>query len=178
MATINPSTVHISGAGSEGEYRSFTGPEGVPAAHNTREFIQKLEKSLGLPSPDQAPPTSSHALVFRLVSALLATQVNDRRTWDCRNEVASEDFGPFNHGWINKFGAREDASSIHLEGWEAGLAERHFWGVTRGDEPVALLSVEGILYRPEARFDLNVEYRRAGSRLLPVLVATLGDVLS
>lgn len=179
LAMINPSTFHVRGLGGRVRPQSFSGSDGPLAAHDTREYIEKIEGALGLSSPKRAPSSTAHALVFRLISTALAMQANASRVWDCRNEVVSEDNEPFHRGWIERFpNALDDVRVAKLEGWEGGLAQRHFWAITRAGLPVALLSTDAVLYREDSKFDLMFEYERAGRKLLPVLAETLGDLVA
>lgn len=178
LAAFNPSTIHVWSHDKPERAVQLRERTGVVAASDPRTFVKQLERALGLDSPTQAPRTTPHALVFRFVSALLAAQVNDRHRWDCRNEVASEEGDLVYRGWIASLPeAKRALAEVRLEGWEWGIADRHFWGLTRDEKVVALLSTEGVLYRQDRQVDLVAAYASTGRRLLPLLASSLGDNL-
>lgn len=178
IAMVNPGTVHVLASTTGEAARPFSGPGGAISATSARSFIERVEGAMGLPSPQRAAESQAHTLAFRLISSDLMAQVNDNHDWDCRSEVATEDFALFHRDWISTFpGAAEAVDRVTLEEWDVGIRERHFWGLTRAEQPIALVSVEGILYRPHGHFDLVTEYQNAGRRLTPVLARTLRGLL-
>lgn len=172
---VNPGTVHVF----NGDTHETIGDGSLAmTTAMPREFIRHIETAAQLGSPTSAPPSTAQTLTFRVICAALTAQVNDNRLWDCRNEVADADHELYFRGWLDQFPeARHSIASVRLECWELGVPERHYWALTRDERPVALLSVEGILYRQDRSFDLVTEYERLGRKLLPVLVETLGDLL-
>ncbi len=105
--------------------------------------------------------------------------VNDRHHWDARNEFidsSGDDLTELN-GYLAGFPEVRQALPVtpRIGLWHE--PESHYWALLR-DQAVAVVSIEGVVHRPDRRIDLAAEYRRHDSRMLPVVVSALADLLS
>ena len=57
------------------------------------------------------------------------------------------------------------------------MREFHYWAFLRGEEPVALVSIDGRVYRQDRDYDLAAEYKTSGRRMLRVVSGLMGDLL-
>ena len=81
------------------------------------------------------------------------------------------------HGFVEGFpeALRHFSSTPELGLWhEPGS---HFWAVLRDQVPVAIVSIEGRVYRAERHYDLAHEYAANERRMLPLVADILSDLL-
>jgi len=143
-------------------------------------LVKAVEASAGLgPS---SPATTERSIAYRFIATALAMTTHDRHRWDARNEFidSSGDWWPGDpetHGFLSRYSAaRADAGRAPGLGlW--GEPASHFWGVLRDDVPVALLSIEGRVYRDETAMELLPIYRSVGRSMTRLVTETMGDLL-
>jgi hypothetical protein len=152
------------------------------SARSPHAVIKQIEDVAHLDVVVKAPSSTPRALAYRFIATLLTMTVNDRHSWDARNEFidSSGDWWPGDaelHGFVEGFPeARRDFSSTP----ELGLwhePESHFWAVLRDQVPVAIVSIEGRVYRAEHHYDLVDEYAANERRMLPLVASILSDLL-
>lgn len=167
-------TIHVM---STPEYRT-TWAEALEAA-SPHAVVKEIEQVADLKMPAKAPPSTPRTLAYRFIAATLHATVNDRRRWDARNEFidSSDDNPTVLNGYLDGFPElrRSLPSTPQIGLWHE--PESHYWAVLRDETPVAIVSIEGIVYRPDRQIDLAGEYRRHDSRMLPIVVSALADVL-
>ncbi len=153
----------------------------VLAAHDAHQHLRLIETEAGLGHPGKPPKSTSRALAYRFISTVLNTAVNDRSTWDARNEFidSSGDWWedtPELNGYLTQFpNALADlADAPPLGLWHE--PESHFWAILRDEVPVAIVSIEGRVYRADRRHDLAGEYAIGERRMLPLVTNILGDL--
>lgn len=159
------------------EYRT-TWTEAFEAA-SPHTVVKEIEQVAGLTIPAKAPASTPRALAYRFIAAALNATVNDRHRWDARNEFidSSDDNPTVLNGYLAGF---PDVRRSLLATPQIGLwhePESHYWALLRDESPIAIVSIEGVVYRPYSQIDLATEYRRHDSRMLPVVVSALADVL-
>jgi len=149
------------------------------AADDRHDVVKQIEIAAGIPAPTKTPPSSARTLAFRFIAAVLAAAINDREPWDCRSEAADSDWGVHRRGYLPLFPlAQATYASLRLEGWEFNqMREFHYWAFLRGEEPVALVSIDGRVYRQDRDYDLAAEYKTSGRRMLRVVSGLMGDLL-
>lgn len=146
----------------------------VLAAASPHEVIKDIEAKTRWGSPSATPSTTARAIGYRFFAAALAMLINDRHPWDVRSEsLDSSDWGLARAGLIDGF-ADVDAE---LGGTPRlgiyGEPYSHYWALRRGNETVAVVSMEGYLYRPGvAPLALMDAYAKSDSRVL-VMTADL-----
>jgi len=153
----------------------------VLSASNPHGFAKVIESAAGLPIVPKAPPSTPRTLAYRFIATLLTMTVNDRNTWDARNEFidSSGDGWPGEaelRGHLDSFpDTRRDFSSITALGlWHE--PESHFWAVMKDQIPVAIVSLEGHVYRSDRRYSLTEEYTAMGRRMFPVVASILNGL--
>jgi hypothetical protein len=55
--------------------------------------------------------------------------------------------------------------------------ESHYWAILRDDTPVAIVSAEGRVDRQGRQLNLATENEANARRMLPLVIAALGDLL-
>jgi hypothetical protein len=153
--------------------------EAALAADGPHEVVKQIEAAASLPAPPQTPPSTPRTLAFRFIAATLTTAINDREPWDCRSEVEDSGSGIHRRGYLGRFPLSQPAfASLRVEGWEFNqMREFHYWALLRGEKPVALVSIDGHVYRSNRDYGLAAEYKKAGRRMLRVVASALEDVL-
>jgi len=172
----NPTAVHMFGPDSRqasvGHLLSTADPY---------EVVKALGDFVGDPSHLRTPASTPRTLAYRLLATVLTVTVNDRARWAIQNEVVGDDGygeGSAQRGFVAQFSeAQQAARTLQSESWDLGEPLRHFWAILREDDPVAIVSTEGYVYRQDRQFDLPAEYQASGRRILPLVVAVLGDLL-
>lgn len=149
------------------------------AADDRHEVVKQIELAAHLPAPATALPSSRRTLAFRFIATALAAAINDREAWDCRSEAEDSGWGVQRRGYLTKFPlAQATYASLRVEGWEFDqMRELHYWALLRGDQPVALICIDGHVYRADRDWDLAKLYASVNRRMLPVVAAVLGDIL-
>lgn len=152
------------------------------SASSPHAVVKHIEDVANLGSPAKAPSSTPRALAYRFIAVLLSMTVNDRHSWDARNEFidSSGDWWPGSpevHGFLEGFpDVRRDLPSTPKLGlWHE--PESHFWAVLRNKVPVAIVSTEGRVYRADRRYDLAAEYSSNERRMLPLITKILSDLL-
>ncbi|MGV3733055.1 MAG: hypothetical protein ACO1N6_06610 [Microcella sp.] len=167
-------TIHVM---STPEYRT-TWAEALEAA-SPHAVVKEIEQVADLKMPAKAPPSTPRTLAYRFIAATLNATVNDRHRWDARNEFidSSDDSPTVLNGYLDGFPEvrRSLPSTPQIGLWHE--PESHYWAVLRDETPVAIVSIEGVVYRPDRKIDLTTEYRRLDARMQPVVASALADVL-
>ena len=154
------------------------------SASNPHDVVKRIEVVAQLSTVTKAPTSTPRALAYRFIATLLTTTLNDRHVWDARNEFidsSGDDWWPGDpevHGYTVGFPkVHEDfASTPEIGLWQE--PNSHFWAIMRDQIPVAIVSIEGRVYRQDSRFDLANEYAANGRRMLPLVVSIIGDLLN
>ena len=154
------------------------------SVQNPHEIVKRIEHAAKLAVSAKAPKSTSRALAYRFIATLLASTVNDRHLWDARNDfidLSGGDWWPGDpevHGFTDGFlGVREDFPSTPKIGlWKE--PNSHFWAILRDEIPVAIVSVEGRVYRQASRHDLAELYAANGRHMLPLVASILSDLLA
>ncbi|MBA4248549.1 MAG: hypothetical protein C0444_09700 [Microbacterium sp.] len=167
-------TIHVM---STPEYRT-TWAEALEAA-SPHAVVKEIEQVADLKMPAKAPASTPRTLAYRFIAATLNATLNDRYRWDARNEFfdSSEDNPTVLNGYLAGFPEvrRSLPATPQMGLWHE--PESHYWALLRNDSPVAIVSIEGVVYRPDRQIDLTTEYRRHDSRMQPVVASALADVL-
>lgn len=121
----------------------------VLEAVSPHEIVKEIEVRTGWGSPPTAPLTTERAIGYRFFAAALAMMINDRHPWDVRSEsLDSSDWGLSRAGLIGGFADVEaDLDGTPRLGIH-GEPHSHYWALQRGVETVAVVSMEGYMYRP------------------------------
>ncbi|WP_349426551.1 hypothetical protein [Microbacterium sp. LWS13-1.2] len=140
----------------------------VLEAAGPHEIVKDIEARAGWGSPSSSPSTTERAIGYRFFAAALAMLINDRRPWDVRSEsLDSSEWGLSRAGLIGEF-ADVDSELAGTPGLGIhGEPYSHYWALRRGAETVAVVSMEGYLYRPgvEPRALMDA-YLKSDKRLL------------
>lgn len=167
-------TIHVM---STPEYRT-TWAEALEAK-SPHAVVKEIEEAAGLSRPAKAPASTPRTLAYRFIATTLNATSNDRHKWDARNEFidSSDDIPTVLNGYLAGFPEvrRSLLATPQIGLWHE--PESHYWALLRDETPVAIVSIEGIVYRPDRQIDLAAEYRRHAARMLPVLASALADVL-
>ena len=161
----------------------------VVAAHPNASHLLLAELAVDededvaqLGSTTKAPASSPRSLAYRFIASLLTVTVNDRHVWDARNEFidSSGDWWPGDHE-VNHFTdvfpeVRRDFVFVPAIGLGHEPAS-HFWAILRDQLPVAIVSIEGRVYRQDRHYDVAEEYVANGRRMLPLVASVLRDLL-
>jgi len=112
---------------------------------------------------------------FLFIASALTMLVNDRHGWDARSEYYdSSDGEPHLSSYLSDFNGLQDAITRTPGIGIHGEPDSHYWALRRGNETVAVVSMEGLVYRtgqpPQA---LETEYDAAGRRILPMTARLL-----
>ncbi|MET4639586.1 hypothetical protein [Mycetocola sp. 2940] len=141
--------------------------------------VKAIEEAAGLPLNGPRPASTHRTLAYRLIAKLLSMQLHDRHYWDARNEfLDSSDWDAEElRGYLDYFPmaavAARSASRLGLH----SEPQSHFWAILRDDTPIAVVSIEGVLYRKGRAFDLMDEYQAAGKSITGVVAKCFGDCL-
>lgn len=148
-------------------------------AKSPHSVVKEIEDVAGLRMSAKAPASTPRTLAYRFIAAALNATVNDRHRWDARNEFidSSDDNLTVLNGYLAGFpdARRSMPATPQIGLWHE--PESHYWALLRDETPVAIVSIEGVIYRPDHQIDLSTEYRRHDSRMLPVVATALADVL-
>ncbi len=154
----------------------------VMTVESPHDIVKVLEQVSGRPLDGNAPPSTPRALAYRFIATALAVAVNDRHLWDARNEFidSSGDWWPGDpetNGYLTEFPqVREDYRSTPVLEIRHE-PESHFWALLRGDETIAIVSIEGRVYLGDRHVDLADEYIKTGRRMTAVVATVLGEFL-
>ncbi|WP_442574867.1 TY-Chap2 family putative peptide chaperone [Microbacterium sp. F51-2R] len=147
----------------------------VLEAAGPHEIVKDIEARTGWGSPSSSPATTERAIGYRFFAAALAMLINDRHPWDVRSEsLDSSAWGLSRAGLISEFAdvAAEVAVTPRLG--IHGEPHSHYWALRRGAETVAVVSMEGHIYRRGVpRRALMDAYAKSDGRL----VAMVTDLL-
>ena len=167
-------TIHVMSAP---EYRT-TWAEALEAT-SAHAVVKEIEQVAGLRIPTKTPASTPRTLAYRFIATTLNTTLNDRLRWDARNEFmdSSDDSPTVLNDYLAGFPEvrRSLLATPQIGLWHE--PESHYWAVLRNDTPVAIVSIEGVVYRPDRQINLTTEYRRHDSRIQPVVASALADVL-
>lgn len=147
-----------------------------PSPHATVKAIESAARiKLDGPRSSSTPRT----LVYRFISTLLKMQIQDRHTWDARNEFFDSSHSNVENfrGYLDRFPAAAEAARSAPRLGLPGEPQCHSWAILRDEEPVAIISTEGVLYRDSETFDLMVEYRASERSIMRVVAKCVGDWL-
>lgn len=167
-------TIHVM---STPEYRT-TWTEALEA-RSPHAVVKEIEQVAGLRMPAKAPASTPRTLAYRFIAATLNATANDRHRWDARNEFidSSDDNPTVLNGYLAGFPEvrRSLLTTPQIGLWHE--PESHYWAILCDETPVAIVSIEGIVYRPDRQINLAAEYRRHDARMLPVVASALAEVL-
>ena len=155
---------------------SWTDALEAPTPHS---IVHDLEQRAGWQPPSPTPATTDKALVYRFLAAALSMTLHSRHRWDVRNEyVDSSEHEPTRAGWLSAFPAAQHAvrttPSLGIHGEPAS----HFWALLRGEEAIAIVSIEGRAYFPDGRVNaLMPAYVKHDRRIIPMTAHLLRDWL-
>lgn len=156
------------GKGYQGRTTIFSWPE-ILASPHMHLVVDKIESTCELTYDSDALPTP-RVLAYEFIATALAIKMNDPADWDARNEFldsSGDDTGWTKdddlRGYINEFppvvhpdfGERDaliDRTPV-LGIWREPYS--HYWAVLRDEEPVLLVSIEGVIYTREKAFQLS-----------------------
>ncbi|MBN8207052.1 hypothetical protein JF550_13955 [Microbacterium esteraromaticum] len=142
------------------------------------EIVRELESVAGWLPPRATPSATRRSLTYRFIASALGMFVNDRHQWDARCELFDTVDGLEPRGFVDSFPqAHADLASVPRIGIY-GEPHSHYWGLLRDGEAIALVSIDGRLYRRAgATLDLLVEYQKHHRRLRRMTAALLRDWL-
>ncbi|WP_427846502.1 hypothetical protein [Cryobacterium arcticum] len=144
------------------------------AAATPHTIIKAIEKFFAVP-PEKAPETTPRALVYRFIATALSISVNALHPWDARCEfVDSSGEDDPRAGYLSNFPAAVEAlrSTPAIGIW--GEPQSHFWALLLGQDPVAIISIEGTLYLPTGKpINLMKTYLEHERRIVPMTVRLL-----
>lgn len=122
--------------------------------------MKLIESRAGLESAGQAARTTPPALVARLAYQLLLTSLNDRMTWDVRNERLDTSGYGNGDGDVLGFPAAEAAVTQRRADDPWGDSRYRFWHVIKGERRLGVLDNDGLLHlRDRDPIDLMAHYR-------------------
>jgi hypothetical protein len=147
-----------------------------PSPHGT---VKAIEGAAGLPMGGPRPSSTPRTLAYRFIATLLRLQLHDRHDWDARNEFLDSAEWEVEElrGYLDRFPVAVEAARTAPEIGLHSEPQSHFWAILRDEEPVAIISIDGVLYRDGETFDLMAEYRVAGRSITRVVVKCAGDWL-
>lgn len=153
----------------------------VLGTQNAHRVVKQIEAAAQLSLSGTAPKSTKRTLAYRFIACVLNAALNDRHDWDARNEsFDSSGLYPGSRNLNNFLKDFPDVRGDLATTPRIGLLsepESHFWGILRDSEPVAVVSIEGKVYRKDRRYDLGHAYE-AGTRRMTTLVTTvIGDLL-
>lgn len=142
------------------------------------DIVRELESVAGWQPPPTTPSATRRTLTYRFIASALGMFVNDRHKWDARCELFDTVDGLEPRGFVDSFPqAQADLASVPRLGIY-GEPLSHYWGLLRNGEAIALVSIDGRLYRRAgATLDLRVEYQKHHRRLRRMTAAVLRDWL-
>ena len=108
-------------------------------------LLKAIEQAAGLSSAAGRLPTTVRSVAYRFISTLLRLQLNDRHTWDVRNESPdSSDWDAQElRGFLPLFSRAVEAARSAPSNGLHHEPESHFWAVLRDGIPVGIVSIEG-----------------------------------
>jgi hypothetical protein len=137
------------------------------AAPSPHEVVKRVETGLMLTPPSPAPPTNTRTIVYRTIAHILATVLNDRRSWTIRGQRPTD---PSVHSEINWAGDTSHLHSIEnlIGRWfsdeHTGVLEEqgvtHLWALWRDLEPIAVFDMYGDIHTTRGQTSLLPMYRR------------------
>jgi hypothetical protein len=148
-----------------------------------QRITRKIEDTTTFTTTRANVATPTHALAYRFIADALAVAAHDQHDWDARNEFidSSGDWylgDPELNGYVDAFPrVRHDFSETPRIGlWHE--PESHFWAILRDEMPVAIVSLEGRVYRADHTYDLAVEYASGPVGAGDVAGRIFGDYIS
>lgn len=146
---------------------------------DARQVVESLEVAAGLATtpPLHASPLLPATLTYRVIARVLAWLIDDKDTWDARNERLHSSDIVADRGYLRRFPAAAAAARDRRESDFLGVPTYRFWALLRGGEPVAILDSDGVAYLARGIHHLPVIYRKTGCRLTATIRHVLGDVL-
>lgn len=146
----------------------------VLEAASPHEVVKHVEANTGWGSPSSSPSPTSRAISYRFFAAALAMLINDRHPWDVRNEsLDSSDWGISRAGLIDGIVEVDAGPGATPRLGISGEPHSHYWALRRGNETVAVVSMEGYIYRHGVTpVSLMDAYAKSNNRVL-VMTADL-----
>jgi hypothetical protein len=177
----NGTHVHVSrlDIASGGEARLMSWGDGFATA-DPRDWVRELESAAGLRAPvGGPPPTTRSSIALRWIGGFLRLQLGSRQRWTAWNDWSELDYGetaadfdaiPAARQWLRERGRPEAAAEVWFVGTEPRPGDRqiHF----------ALNSAGTLWTASGGEVDLLAAYRRSGSSITQLLVATASATLS
>lgn len=137
---------------------TFTWAEALSVEYLHR-LVDEIEMIVGLNPEEEWPPTP-RSRAYELLAETLMSQVNEIAIWDVRNEI--DDSDPFVdglNGYIQQFPSivdRPRSEQEALAGHNAQLGSGYrYWAILRNQEPVLVVSAEGIAYTRHRSMQLS-----------------------
>ncbi len=144
-----------------------------------KSVLDRICTMIGLPVPEQLPPSTPTTLVYRFIAAFLSHAVFGRAHWECRNGFC--DTSGYGGGVRDDFtgfpGARERLR-IRLPDSILNQPAYRFWFLRKADTPLLCLETSGKVWhggemKPHS---LMNEYQKT-HRIWPVVYTLAGDLL-
>ncbi|MEV6493289.1 hypothetical protein AB0M20_32405 [Actinoplanes sp. NPDC051633] len=140
--------------------------------------VRSIEMGVRLPSPQRSPISTPAALTYRVIAQLMAITVNDKRSWDVRNEILdTSGYGGGPRGYVDKFPIAAERAQQRRPDDLLGIPQYRYWGVIRDDELLAVLDTDGFAYVGEHVLHLPGLYSAHGRKLTSLVAASLGSIL-
>lgn len=149
------------------------------AAADPRDWVRELESATGLRAPVSGlPPSTRSSITLRWIGGFLRFQLGSRQRWTAWNDWSEVDYGetaldfdaiPAARQWLRDRGRPEAAAEVWFVGTEPRPGERQV--------QFALNSAGTLWTATGEEVDLLAAYRRAGSSMTQLLVATASATL-
>jgi len=141
-------------------------------------IVKQLENAAGLSHPSPAPSTSPAALAYRVIARILASLVNDKDTWDARNEQEdSSDGGWGPQNFVQNFPRAAELAQIPRPDDLSGEPGYRFWALLKSRLPVAIFDTDGRVHLSGEQYDLPSIYRQSGRSLSQTINISIGKIL-
>jgi len=163
-----PTLVEINRAGSIHAFRqdidgtvhdhTYTWAEALSVEYLHR-LVDEIEVIAGL-NPEEEWPATPRSRAYELLAETLMSQVNEIAIWDVRNEIDESDpFVDGQNGYIQQFPSivdrpRSEQETLAEHNAQLGSGYR-YWAILRNQEPVLVVSAEGIAYTRHRSMQLS-----------------------
>lgn len=139
---------------------------GITDLERIQTLVRELEEATGWSPPPSTPPATPRTLTYRFMAASLELLAFDRERWDWRSgffDTAEEAEG---RRYLEDFPtALEEARTSPRLGIY-GEPQSHFWALMRGDDVVAVVSINGKFHqRSGTPTSLTTAYVKNGRRI-------------
>lgn len=146
------------------------------------EFIDRIERRLGIETPEETPPSTPKVIAYRVITGLLrATQsTSDALTvhmafFDSSSPLSDDGFSGLGDGFEH---AEAYAATLPPAGHPDEPGSR-FWGITHDHKLVAYVHDSGFLFMPHGKtFDLGKLYAKSKRNINRLIALELTDLIS